>query len=117
MDIDQFRLSPNQNGKHRSRTKRPFLKGPIPLKWLQCAAGLPGKALQVGLALWYLAGVKRSKVIKFSYKRAEEFGTKRHAAYRGLRALEKAGLIGVEKGQGRAPMIFIEEQPLPMEDA
>lgn len=34
-----------------------FLKGPIPLPWLQGAARLPGKALHVGVVLWFLSGL------------------------------------------------------------
>jgi hypothetical protein len=34
-----------------------FLKGPVPLAWLQAAARLPGRSLHVGMVLWYVAGL------------------------------------------------------------
>jgi hypothetical protein len=36
-----------------------FLKEPIPLEWLVQAACLPGRAVHVGVALWYQAGLTR----------------------------------------------------------
>lgn len=35
----------------RLRKGGPFLKGPIPLAWLETAASLPGKSLHAGLAM------------------------------------------------------------------
>lgn len=36
-----------------------FLRGPIPLNWLSCAAVLPGKTLNVSIALWWLHGMAK----------------------------------------------------------
>ena len=36
-----------------------FIKGPIPLPWLQATMQLPGKTLHLALAIWYLAGLNR----------------------------------------------------------
>ena len=33
--------------------KEPFLRGPIPLGWVTAAASLPGKTINVALALWW----------------------------------------------------------------
>src|SRR5271166_4644456 len=41
----------------------PFIKGPIPLAWITAAAMLPGKSLHAGLALWYLAGLKKTRTV------------------------------------------------------
>ncbi len=78
-----------------------FIKGPIPLEWIQAAARLPGRSLQVGLVLWYLAGVRRSKQGPISYTVAHHFGLSRHTVYRGLAQLEKAGLVVVVRVRGR----------------
>ena len=43
-----------------------FIKGPLPLDWMQRAARLPGKTLQVALALWYLAGLQKSLTVKLA---------------------------------------------------
>ena len=39
---------------------RKFLKGPIPLYWLIAASKLPGKALAVGVVIWFRAGLEKS---------------------------------------------------------
>ncbi len=78
-----------------------FIKGPIPLEWIQAAARLPGRSLHVGLVLWYLAGVRRSKQGPISYTVASHFGLSRHVVYRGLAWLEEAGLITVLRKHGR----------------
>ena len=65
IDAEQFRL---RRGVQVRRTIAPpspqkgeaFLKGPIPLAWLERAARLPGKSLQAAVALWYAAGLTRS---------------------------------------------------------
>jgi hypothetical protein len=36
-----------------------FLRGPVPLEWLQQAAQLPGRAFHAGVALWFLEGSSR----------------------------------------------------------
>ena len=42
----------------------PFLKGPIPMAWLNAAAKLPGKTLNVGIAIWWLAGMSKTTAFK-----------------------------------------------------
>jgi hypothetical protein len=88
-----------------------FLKGPIPWTWLSRAAQAQerGKALHVGNALWFLAGVKRKRTVTLSSRPLRELGVKRHAVYRALRALEKAGLVSVERHPGRQPVVTILE--------
>jgi hypothetical protein len=84
-----------------------FLKGPIPINWLQKAGQQSGKALHVAIALWFWAGIKKSSEIKFSVARQLNYGVKRNAVYRGLNALEKAGLISIERHIGRSPIVTI----------
>lgn len=84
-----------------------FLRGPIPLDWLSAAAGLPGKSLHVGLALWLEAGFRNSAVVPLSNLTGRYFGLDRNAKYRGLDWLEQAGLISVERKLGRAPIVAI----------
>jgi hypothetical protein len=78
-----------------------FLKGPIPWKWITTAARLPGKALHVGICIWYLAGMRRSKCVSLSMARLSELGVSRYAAYRGLRFLEQVALVRVIRHKGR----------------
>ena len=96
----------------RHRPGERFLMGPIPLNWLTIAANQPGKALNVGLAIWFWAGVKKTKTIRLSVADLADFGVKYDAAYRGLRWLEQAGLIGVDRRPGRKPVVTLLSPPV-----
>jgi len=91
----------------RHRQGEKFLKGPIPLAWLSRAAALPGRALQVGLAIWFLAGLKKTRTVTLTNAVLKDFGVDRHAKYRGLAVLEGAGLIAVERQPGHAPRVTL----------
>lgn len=93
----------------RHRQSEKFLRGPIPLNWIAQAARLPGKAFQVGMALWFLSGIKRSRTVALSGSVLEEFGVNRYAAYRGLKVLEDAGLVSAKRHPGRNPIVTILE--------
>jgi len=100
-------LKPKRESKpSRTGTKR-FLKGPIPLNWLGTAAKQSGKALHVGIALWFLSGLKRSREIALSQSTLSLFGVTRHSGYRGLTELENAGLVSVDRHPGRNPVVTI----------
>jgi len=111
MDLAQFRIPTSISPTSPKRRKGKFLKGPIPLDWLQGAGHLPGKAHHVGTVLWFLAGVQGSLEVKFSYLLAQEHGVKRHAAYRALKALEQKGLIKISRGNGKSPRVQLLEMP------
>lgn len=112
LDIDKLRIN-SKSLKGSSSKKAPkrivgkFLKGPIPLKWLQKAAPLKGKALAISMCLWFLKGVSRSDTVKVSYKLLNKFKVSRESAYRGLKSLEIEGLISVERHLGRSPVVTI----------
>ena len=93
----------------RKRPGEKFLKGPIPLNWIAQAARLPGKAIQVGMALWFLAGIKDRRTVALSGSVLEDFGVNRYAAYRGLKVLEDAGLVSAKRHPGRTPIVTILE--------
>ena len=90
---------------HRPGEK--FLKGPIPLHWLTRAISLPGKALHIGIILWYWAGIKKNRIICLSSYKMKGFGIKRNAKIRALKQLEFAGLIIFEGKKGCAPIVTI----------
>lgn len=89
------------------RSKGRFLKGPIPFDWLAMAARQPGKALHVAIAVWFLSGLTRSSTVHLAPSIPRQLGLSRYAAYRGLRALERSGLVGVQRQRGRGPMVSI----------
>ena len=92
--------------KATTRSKR-FLKGPIPLDWLIIAATQSGRALHVGIVLWFLKGVKRSRTVELTRSKLALLGISRHAGYRGLTKLEEAGLVSVDRHRGRSPIVTI----------
>jgi hypothetical protein len=110
-DLDRIRISlenpvplgPRKLPRHEKQEW--FLKGPVPWTWIEKAAGLPGKSLFVGLALWRLAGWQRKSTVTYSTKNPQVLS--RNAARRGLWALEKAGLISVARAPGKASRVTI----------
>jgi hypothetical protein len=93
----------------RHRQGEKFLKGPIPWEWMTEAARLPGKALKVGIALWFLAGVQRKRTVTLSGSALRDLDVSRFAGYRALTALEKAGLVSVQRHIGQNPVVTILE--------
>ena len=84
-----------------------FLKGPIPLAGLAEAGKLPGRALHVGMAIWYRYGLEKSLTVSVSSKVLAEFGVDRFAKRRALDALAEAKLISVVHHHGRNPIVTI----------
>jgi hypothetical protein len=83
------------------------LAGPIPLRWLERAASLPGKSLHTGIALWFAAGEANSAMVPLSNISGCRFGLERNSKYRALDWLESAGLISVERRLGKTPIVTI----------
>ena len=86
---------------------RRFTKGPGPLTWLECAAGLPGRSVHVALALWHEAERSGSRCVALSNTVCLRFHVERNAKYRALRSLELAGLVVVERRRGRSPRVTL----------
>jgi len=93
----------------RPRSGEKFVKGPIPWSWIAVAGRIPGKAAQVALALWFAAGVSKARTFPVPMSRIRELGVTRQAAYRGLQAMEDAGLIALERGRGRRAVVTLLE--------
>ncbi|MFL5342051.1 MAG: hypothetical protein ACJ8F7_18050 [Gemmataceae bacterium] len=85
----------------RHKPGESFLKGPIPWRWIERAARLPGKALAVGLMLWKEAGCEGTHTVRFRSSQAAPFGCHADTARRGLEALQTAGLVAVRYVPGR----------------
>lgn len=84
-----------------------FIKGPLPLLWMTQAAQLPGKTLQVALALWYLCGLQKTDSVTLASKTAERFGISRDAKYDAIARLVNAGLVTVHQAPGKAPVVTL----------
>ena len=80
------------------------------MDWICAAARATGhgSGFKVAIALWYLSGLNRqSKTVKLSGSALRDMGVERHAGYRGLTALEQAGLVSVERRAGQSPIVSI----------
>jgi hypothetical protein len=118
-NLDDFRLKPSLQGtpavtklvQTTSTSSQSgeawFLKGPIPGAWLAIASALSGKALHVGLAIWYQIGLTKHDQIKVTTKTRKKFSLKRDAYHRGLKELENVGLIKVKRMPGACADITI----------
>lgn len=115
-DPKRFELPPGAVGNARPSKRLPrhkrgerFLWGPLPLTWFTAAARLPGRALAVGMVLWWLAGIKKNRTVKWEPSAAEPWGVNYQAFNRGLDRLERAGLVAVDRRRGRCPVVTIME--------
>jgi hypothetical protein len=95
----------------RHRQGEPFLKGPIPWAWLERAFPLPGKALPVALTLWREAGCRRDRTVSICLSGSLPPGVNRQSASRGLRQLERAGLVSIRRRLGRGLEVTINDAP------
>jgi hypothetical protein len=85
----------------------PFLKGPIPMAWLKAAADLPGKAFQLGIAIWWLRPMSKSENFKLTRKALDYVSISRDATYDALKRLEESGLVRVQRPPGQRPIVGI----------
>lgn len=84
-----------------------FIKGPIPLNWLAAAAALPGKTLNVALAIWWLAGMSKAKEIHVTAAALKHFVLSNDAYLDGLNRLERAGLIKLARRVGSRARVSV----------
>jgi hypothetical protein len=94
-----------------------YLKGPVPWAWLVAASKLPGKSLAVGLCIWRLSGVMKSRTLVLGNTDLEPLGVDRAGKSRALAALEAAGLISIKRKRGRFPALTIENGRVPQRAA
>jgi DNA-binding MarR family transcriptional regulator len=76
------------------------------MAWIRKAMKLRGRALAVAVQLLFISGLMKSRTVKV---RLASIPISRGAASRGLKALEKAGLVQVRRSRGHWPTIRILE--------
>jgi hypothetical protein len=81
--------------------------GPIDVAWVRQAAQLGVTTLLVGLALWYLKGLRNANTFIVSNLMVGEWNIQPDAKSRALRKLEKAGLISIERRGKRSPLVSL----------
>ena len=104
-DIPVKRIKRNvSNGQwEEAKTKELFIRGPIPIPWVERVAKLPGKALALAVGLWWLHGMAKGGEVTVTRKMLGRLNISRDAAADGLLRLEKAGLIRVTRAPGNRP--------------
>jgi hypothetical protein len=81
------------------------------LSWFSRASALHGKALAIGLALWFRVGITRSREVKLSSATLSKFTVSRKAVYNGLQSLADAGLISVRRQIGKSAVVTVLDVP------
>jgi hypothetical protein len=99
--------SPSTGKWEEPKQKPLFIRGPIPLPWVECAAKLPGKALALGFGLWWLHGMNKGGEVKLTKRLLESFNISRDAAADGLNRLEQSGLVQVKRAPGKRATVRI----------
>ncbi len=94
----------------RHRPGEHFLRGPIPWRWLEVAAELPGKVLAVALLLWREAGCRNARTVPLNLSAMR---IPRRTAQRAMQALEDSGLVAVEHRIGRPSLVTLRDAPPP----
>ena len=84
-----------------------FIKGPIPLDWIEVAIPLGRKAINVAMAIWYCYGFKHETEIKLTPTKLKPFRVTTETARTILHKFEAAGLVSVDRKQGRSPLVTI----------
>jgi hypothetical protein len=102
----------------RPKKGEPYIGGPIPLSWVSTAVRLPGKAWHVASALWFVGIRSRDKspTVSLTLKTLRRFGLSRWAVYHGLRYLQAAGLVRVERPAGQRLVVTILPAPRPEQE-
>jgi len=105
----QFRPSSTGPGLVEVANTKPFLKGPIHMDWLSAAAHLPGKSLNLALAVRWLVDMNGGKPVKITAKALDLFCVSADACSDGLKRLESGGLITVIRHPGQRPVVGIRQ--------
>jgi DNA-binding transcriptional ArsR family regulator len=109
--LDQEEIARSQGKSRGGRRVQPiqgkFIKGPLDFLWLSKARKLGVTALWVGLALWFLRGLRGSNTFVVSNMMMREWGVEADAKSRALRALETAGLVTIERRSRRSPLVTL----------
>jgi hypothetical protein len=109
-DLDAYTSScDGATQSHGFCQRREFIRGPLPVDWIAAAARLPGLALALALAIWFRRGVEQATSFPLYASTLAKFGVNRWSSYRALMALETAGLVTVERREGRCPVVTILE--------
>jgi hypothetical protein len=91
----------------RKAVKNLFVKGPIPLDWLTEVALLPGKCLNVAMAIQWLLGMSGGRPVNLTKRAEMSFNVSGDTSRECLNRLEAAGLIQLDRSPGKRPLIKV----------
>jgi len=111
MPVTRLQLSSATGTLVAAPKKDLFLRGPIPLDWISVAAHLPGKTLNLAIAVWWRHGMLSGKPFKLTQTALKRLNVERDAERAGLARLEQEGLIQVERKPGQRPTIQVLHRP------
>ncbi len=83
------------------------------MDWLGTAAHLPGKAINLALAVRWLVDMNGGKPAKLTAKALALLNVSEDACSDGLRRLETAGLITITRQPGQRPTVGIRHPAQP----
>jgi hypothetical protein len=78
----------------------------VPMTWVEALSGATGKTVLLALHLLYL-GWKRVGPVKLPNGMLRQDGISRYSKWRGLKDLERRGLISVERRSHRSPLVTL----------
>jgi hypothetical protein len=109
----------------KSRQYKQFIRGPLPLEWLQKASNISRTAGVVGLIIWGIAYQRKlwgqdsqrrtSGYIKVTNQNCLKWGVCGNSKNTALRLMDEAGLIRLDLKRGRSPIVqIIDGELVPM---
>ena len=106
----------------KSRQYRQYIRGPLPLEWLQKASNISRTAGVVGMIIWRIAYQKKlwghnsqrrtSWPMKVTTQTCMKWGVCGNSKNTALRLMEEAGMIRLELKRGRSPIVQIIDNEL-----
>jgi hypothetical protein len=100
-------IETNWSREKRARIQGRFLKGPIPFAHLCPAAKLPGRALNVLVAIYHQTALTRKEWVTLPKGLLADLGVSRDAKSRALTHLRAAGIIELRIDRGRPARIAL----------
>lgn len=84
-----------------------FIQRPIPMVWISQVAKLPGKTINVAIALWWVHCISGGGEINLTRKALTLLNVNRETANDALERMERAGLIDVVRNVGMRHKVLI----------
>ena len=85
-----------------------FLRGPVPMVWLNLALRCGHKSGHLTIALWYLSGLNKGRnPVRLTAATCREFCITTKTARTLLIAFEQSGLVSVDFHRGRGPTVYL----------